>query len=167
MRFMFKITFFGAAALLVAAAGCQSSSTANTSSANTNSVVSVPVNSNTNQPTNSNASDPATNTNGSTINLNVPTSTAPARVAVAITSTGFSPSLTTVAVGTTVVWTNQDNVPHQPASDPHPAHTTLPGFDAVPAVAPGGTYSFTFTKAGRWAYHDHLATFRTGTVIVE
>lgn len=73
-----------------------------------------------------------------------------------ITSAGFSPADITVKSGTVVTFKNLDTAPHWPASNPHPTHTDLPGFDALKALANGESYSFTFTQVGKWGFHDHL-----------
>lgn len=88
-------------------------------------------------------------------------------VEVDMTSTGFSPDAITVTSGTVVVFKNMDTTPHQPASDPHPSHTDLPGFDSRQGVAPGASYSFTFVKTGKWGYHDHLFSNHLGSVTVQ
>lgn len=143
-----------ASATLLIAAGCSKSPAAN----NTN------VNTTTNTTTVINTNVPATN---QTIDLsNTNTTVVGPAASVSITSSGFSPASVTVKAGQTVTWTNNDSRTHQPAVDPHPVHSNLPGFDSAPGIAAGQTYSFTFTKAGTWAYHDHLFSFRTGTVIV-
>lgn len=84
-----------------------------------------------------------------------------------ITNRGFEPQSITVTKGSTVTWTNADASGHWIASDPHPIHTDLAGFDSQGTVSAGGTYQFTFTKVGEWAYHDHLRPVTyTGLVIV-
>ena len=86
---------------------------------------------------------------------------------VTITDAGFSPSTITVKPGTTVTFVNDGQGPHWPASNPHPTHTDLPGFDAKHALATGETYSFVFQKIGQWGYHDHLNPSTMGVVIVQ
>lgn len=73
-----------------------------------------------------------------------------------MTAAGFEPANVTIKKGDTVVFLNNDSKPHWPASAQHPTHTALPGFDSLKAVAAGASYSYTFTKAGTWGYHDHL-----------
>jgi plastocyanin len=90
-----------------------------------------------------------------------------ASVTVSITDTGFEPATVTVAPGTTVTFVNNGQAAHWPASNPHPTHTGLPGFDALKALATGESYSFTFTKVGTWGYHDHLNPRVGGTVVVQ
>ncbi|MBI4090287.1 MAG: amidase [Candidatus Kerfeldbacteria bacterium] len=92
---------------------------------------------------------------------------APSSASVSITSSGFSPATLTVGVGGTVTWTNSDSARHQPATDPHPTHTGLAGFDAIGGLSQGETFQFTFTRAGTFPYHDHTFPLRQGTVIVQ
>lgn len=79
----------------------------------------------------------------------------------------FQPSQITVQVGDMVAFTNESEQDVWPASDVHPQHTELPGFDAMGSVAPGETYTYTFEEVGEWGYHDHLSETTTGVVIVE
>lgn len=71
----------------------------------------------------------------------------------------FNPDTVTVKVGTTVKWTNEDNVIHTVTSD-----TNL--FDSGD-MNQGDTFSFTFTQAGTYPYYciPHHANMK-GTVIV-
>lgn len=98
-----------------------------------------------------------------------------------ITSSGFNPKTLAIQAGETVTFVNKDSVVHWPASNVHPAHTTYPGssiekcgtadevsiFDACKTLAEGEKYSFTFTRAGRWPFHDHRNPNKGGTVVVE
>ncbi len=79
----------------------------------------------------------------------------PAQV-VEIDSSGFKPSTLDIAAGQTVVFLNEDNALHWPASAPHPVHTDYPGFDAKKGLAKDESFVFTFDRAGSWKYHDHL-----------
>ncbi len=85
---------------------------------------------------------------------------------ISISDTGFSPATVRVKAGTTVTFTNNGQALHWPASNPHPVHTDLPGFDAKRGLATGESYSFTFTKVGTWGFHDHLNTIMKGSVVV-
>lgn len=85
-----------------------------------------------------------------------------------MTAAGFSPATVTVNAGEAVAFINDDPAaPHWPASAVHPAHTVLPGFDALGGVASGASYVFTFETPGAWEFHDHLNPGFTGQVIVE
>jgi hypothetical protein len=53
-----------------------------------------------------------------------------------------------------------------PASDSHPTHNRLNGFDPGEGIAPGESWSFTFTQAGVWDLHNHLAPRFLGRVLV-
>ena len=87
---------------------------------------------------------------------------------VEITSKGFVPATLTVKKGTVVLFTNKDKKAHRPASDPHPSHNTLPGFDSQVNVQKGQAYSFFFDREGEWTYHDHLNPLKfKGTIIVK
>lgn len=96
-----------------------------------------------------------------------PTAATTTSAAVNMSDTAFSPATLTVAVGTTVTFTNNGQGNHWPASVPHPVHTGLAGFDAKAPLATGESYSFTFTKAGTFGYHDHLNPSLRGTITVQ
>lgn len=97
-----------------------------------------------------------------------PSSTTPEAktVTVTIENNKLNPESVEINVGDSVVWLNKDTAKHHIASDPHPSHTALPGFESVDLNV-SQTYSFKFTKAGSWGYHDHLNPSIKGTVIVK
>lgn len=76
-------------------------------------------------------------------------------------STGFTPSTITVVIGVnnTVVWTNDDTVPH--------TVTSYDGSFSSGNLNPGNTYQFTFTTPGNYSYHCSYHTWMQGTVIVK
>ena len=86
---------------------------------------------------------------------------------VRITDDGFDPSTLTVSSGTTVTFENESSDDSWPASDVHPTHQLYPGFDAKKPLLSGDSYSFTFTKAGSWGYHNHLEPDVKGTIVVQ
>ncbi|MBI1833589.1 MAG: cupredoxin domain-containing protein [Candidatus Andersenbacteria bacterium] len=88
-------------------------------------------------------------------------------IAISIDDTGFTPRTVSIASGTTVVFTNNGQAKHWPASDVHPTHQALPGFDAKHGLETGETYSFTFIKTGSWNMHDHLNPSATGIITVQ
>ena len=93
---------------------------------------------------------------------------APAQVTVKYTQgRGFEPKTITVKVGDRVKWVNETDEPMWVGSDPHPIHNGYLGFDEKSAAGIGGTYTFIFTKAGSWGYHNHLAPQDRGAVIVQ
>jgi hypothetical protein len=57
-----------------------------------------------------------------------------------------------------VTFVNNDNRPHEIASDPHPIHGSCPSIEAgLGQLAPGQSRSTQgFANAGRCTYHDHL-----------
>jgi len=93
-------------------------------------------------------------------------SASPAAI-VSITVTGFNPATLSVARGTTVTWTNTDAAPHWVASDPYPADDALVALNSHKAFANGQSYSYTFTAAGTYTYHDETDPYhRQGSVMV-
>ena len=118
--------------------------------------------------------------------LPVATSTG-ALVVIEYTNNGFEPHTITVKASTTIEWVNISDKLMWVASNPHPSHTDLPGFDergvegnGEPASYQGSTliqvaqahtgvteYRYTFTKVGRWGYHNHLSPQDRGVVIVQ
>ena len=85
---------------------------------------------------------------------------------ITITALGFYPATLKVKAGTSVEFLNNDNKPRWPASNPHPTHTDLPGFDAGRALQPGESWSFVFDKVGTWKFHDHLNSKAQGAITV-
>lgn len=105
---------------------------------------------------------PAPSASGS---LSASTSPVAPGVRISVTDTGFSPATVTVPVGATVTFVNNGQASHWPASDQHPTHTGLPGFDSKPGLATGEEYSFVFDKVGAWGFHDHLFPQFKGQVV--
>jgi amicyanin len=81
-----------------------------------------------------------------------------------IQNIAFNPQTITVSAGTTVTWTNLDGVNHQILADAGQAD--IADFSS-PTMSQGSTYSYTFHKAGTWAYHCSIHTGMKGTVIVQ
>jgi plastocyanin len=78
---------------------------------------------------------------------------------VAIDNFAFGPAAITVAAGTTVTWTNNDDIPHTVrATDGSFASRPLDSADS---------YSFTFTKPGVYRYFCSIHPKMVGTVIVK
>jgi plastocyanin len=71
----------------------------------------------------------------------------------------FSPSSKTVAVGTTVTWTNLDNVGHNV--------TSTTGVFSSGLLNMNGTFSFTFSTAGIYNYKCTIHPSMTGTITVQ
>ncbi len=68
--------------------------------------------------------------------------------AVEITDFSFNAKNIRVKVGTTVTWTNKDSAKHDIAPDTESAN-----FMPSKLLSMGESYSYTFTKAGMYAYH--------------
>lgn len=89
-----------------------------------------------------------------------------ARSVVTYTDSGFAPSPLTIKVGTTVTFVNESAGDMWVASDPHPTHTLLAGFDELASAPKGGSYEYTFTKVGTWTYHNHRHPSTKGQIVV-
>lgn len=79
----------------------------------------------------------------------------------------YEPPSLSIPKDTVVIFKNDDNKPHWPASDFHPTHGIYPSFDPRKPVEPGGSWSFTFDKLGKWKYHDHLSPEIKGFIEVK
>ena len=79
-------------------------------------------------------------------------------VAVKIDNFTFGPKELKVKAGTTVTWTNEDDIPHTVVS---------PNNFRSKALDTDGKYSFTFTTPGTYTYFCSLHPHMTGTVVVE
>jgi amicyanin len=86
--------------------------------------------------------------------------TAAPAVAVAIDNFTFTPQSVTVKAGTTVTWTNRDDIPHGVASANN-------AFAKSKALDTDDSYSFTFTTPGTYQYFCYIHPHMTGTVVVE
>lgn len=156
---LLTLTAIGAALTLLGAA-CSPKATV--TSGNTNVSVNVPVNAIINAANSQTTGDFSTSTN-TAVNAGVNA----AAKTVTITAAGVSPKTLTVPVGTTVTFVNTDTISHQIASDPHPSHSGLSGFDNTSLSQ---SYTYTFTKSGSYGYHDHQDGFNSamkGTIIVQ
>lgn len=78
----------------------------------------------------------------------------------------FSPSTATITVGRTVRWTNRGTTGVRVASDPHPAHDALPGFDSAGFIQPDLNYVYKFKAVGTWGFHNHQSPTNQGTITV-
>ncbi len=86
---------------------------------------------------------------------------APAGVAaeVKVDNFSFSPATLTVAAGTTVTWTNRDDIPHNVVSTDKVFKSKVMDTDEK--------FSYTFTKAGSYSYFCSIHPHMTGTVVVK
>ena len=87
---------------------------------------------------------------------------APAPAPAASVSIGnftFKAQVLTVKPGTTVTWTNADDIPH--------TVTSTTGAFKSKVLDSGDKFSFTFAKPGQFGYFCSLHPHMTGTVIVK
>lgn len=81
-----------------------------------------------------------------------------ATVAVKISDFAFDPPVLTVAPGTTVTWTNEDETPHSVVQDDKAFRSG--------ALDTDDSYSFTFAAPGVYRYYCSLHPHMTGTITV-
>jgi plastocyanin len=71
----------------------------------------------------------------------------------------FGPQTITVPVGTTVTWTNSDDIPHTSVS--------TEGVFKSKVLDTDEKFSYTFTKAGTYPYYCTIHPKMTGKVVVQ
>jgi plastocyanin len=79
--------------------------------------------------------------------------------AVKIDNFTFGPQTITVPVGATVTWTNADDIPHTAVS--------TDGVFKSKVMDTDEKFSYTFTKAGTYAYYCTIHPKMTGQVVVK
>jgi plastocyanin len=99
-------------------------------------------------------------TGGTALVMNpwVRTAFAAATVTISIENFAFAPAELTAAPGTTVVWTNHDDIPH--------TVTSTEGAFKSHALDTDDSFSFTFGKAGSYRYFCSLHPHMVGMVKV-
>jgi amicyanin len=83
----------------------------------------------------------------------------PAAVEVKIDNFSFAPVEISVSAGTTVTWTNRDDIPHTVVSTDKVFKSKVLDTD--------DKYSYTFTKPGTYPYFCSVHPKMTGTVVVK
>jgi plastocyanin len=79
---------------------------------------------------------------------------------VSIDNFTFNPVTLTVKAGTTVTWTNKDDIPHGIASSNN-------AFTRSEAMDTDDSFSFTFTTPGTYQYFCYIHPHMTGTIVVQ
>ena len=79
---------------------------------------------------------------------------------VSIDNFTFTPPTLTVKAGTTVTWTNRDDIPHTVASSNN-------AFKKSGALDTDDSYSFTFTTPGTYHYFCYIHPRMMGSIVVE
>ena len=72
----------------------------------------------------------------------------------------FTPPSLKVKAGTTVTWTNKDDIPHGIAAANN-------AFTKSKALDTDDSYSFTFTTPGTYQYFCYIHPHMVGTIVVE
>jgi plastocyanin len=95
----------------------------------------------------------------------------PTGATIMITAAGVNPKNVTINAGERITWVNNDTVPHQPSSDPHPLHTDCPGLGVNNPLSPNQSgQSGAMTTRRTCGFHDHLFDTNTnlqGTVTIQ
>jgi plastocyanin len=84
---------------------------------------------------------------------------APAAAAVQIDNFTFNAASLTVKPGTTITWTNGDDIPHTVVAKD--------GSFKSKVLDTGDRFSFTFAKAGQFGYFCSIHPHMTGTIVVK
>src|ERR1700733_2019993 len=84
----------------------------------------------------------------------------PGAIEVKIDNFSFGPMTMTVAAGTTVTWTNNDDVPHTVVSDDKTTFKSQ-------ALDTGEHFSYTFTKPGKYPYFCSVHPKMVAEVVVQ
>jgi plastocyanin len=87
------------------------------------------------------------------------TRAAPPTAAVRIENFTFKDPSLTVKAGTTVTWTNGDDIPHTVVSKD--------GLFKSKVLDSGDHFSFTFAKPGQYGYYCSIHPHMTGTIVVK
>ncbi len=95
----------------------------------------------------------------STIFAATPDDKPSSEVAVKIDNFSFSPATITVPVGTTVRWTNHDDIPHTVVSDDKTFKSK--------ALDTDEQFTYTFTKPGTYSYFCSIHPKMTAKIVVQ
>jgi len=79
---------------------------------------------------------------------------------VKIDNFAFSPAVITVPAGTTIRWTNRDDIPHTVVSDDHTTFKSKP-------LDTDEQFTYTFAKPGTYSYFCSIHPKMTGKVVVQ
>lgn len=75
------------------------------------------------------------------------------------TASGYLVPKITISIGDTITWTNKDNATHTVVADDGSFNSN--------DIAPGQTYTHTFSTAGTFTYHCKYHSWMQGTVVVQ
>jgi plastocyanin len=87
-----------------------------------------------------------------------PEGNAPSEVAIKIDNLSFSPVIITVPVGTTIRWTNRDDIPHTVVSEDKAFKSKVLDTDEG--------FTYTFTKSGTYSYFCSIHPKMVGKIVV-
>ncbi len=103
--------------------------------------------------------------------------TAPSYAVITYDGRNFSPNEITITLGGTVRFLNLSDEDMWIASDLHPIHSGYQvkdskncsgwAFDMCESVGKGGAWNFTFERAGKFGFHNHMRAADNGRIIVK
>lgn len=96
---------------------------------------------------------------GRTTNSAAAQTQGPAETAIKIDNFVFTPNAVTIAVGSTVRWTNKDDIPHNVVSEDKSFKSKVMDTDEQ--------FTYTFTKPGTYTYFCSIHPKMTGKIIVQ
>jgi amicyanin len=82
-----------------------------------------------------------------------------AETAIKIDNFTFTPATVTVAAGSTIRWTNRDDIPHNVVSEDKSFKSKAMDTDEQ--------FSYTFTKPGTYSYFCSIHPKMTGKIVVQ
>lgn len=85
---------------------------------------------------------------------------------VVLHDTGYEPGELIIEAGEEVTFRTERDKPFWPASNVHPTHDVYSAFDPKKPIAANETWTFRFDDPGRYRYHDHIAPYFSGTIVV-
>jgi plastocyanin len=108
------------------------------------------------------SSNPASETTNMPVKVTVNNETAQGQSVstiqtISIKNFAFNPATVTIKAGTTAKWINEDSA----------AHSIKSSLVNSPVMSPGGSFEFTFTQPGTYAYSCGIHASMNGTVIVQ
>jgi plastocyanin len=81
----------------------------------------------------------------------------PSAATITITANGVSPQQVRIPAGQRVTFVNNDSVPREPSSNPHPEHTDCPATNIGVLVPGASRNSGVYSVVRSCGFHDHIS----------
>lgn len=79
----------------------------------------------------------------------------------------FIPNTIDANICDKLIFINLEDTLHEPATGPHPSHTSYPGFDAKRPLQKNDRYEFVLNRSGDYTFHDHLNDNIRGSIKIQ